>query len=130
MTLDGVSPMADLRKENGREEPWNVKYFGVGNENWGCGGQMTPEKCAREYSRYATVCHNLDPKNLKLVMCGANGHDIEWTRRIMKEWIDLPAIPEGVETLKICKEHSVKLYALTNYADKEFAYACEQHDFF
>ena len=53
-----------------------------------------------------------------------------YIRRIMKEWIDLPAIPEGVETLKICKEHSVKLYALTNYADKEFAYACAKHDFF
>jgi putative hydrolase of the HAD superfamily len=53
-----------------------------------------------------------------------------YIRRIMKEWIDLPAIPEGVETLKCCKEHGVKLYALTNYADKEFAYACEQHDFF
>ena len=53
-----------------------------------------------------------------------------YIRRIMKEWIDLPAIPEGVETLKCCKGHGVKLYALTNYADKEFAYACEQHDFF
>ena len=53
-----------------------------------------------------------------------------YIRRIMKEWIDLPAMPEGVETLKICKERGVKLYALTNYADKEFAYACEQHDFF
>ena len=53
-----------------------------------------------------------------------------YIRRIMTEWIDLPAIAEGVETLKICKDHGVKLYALTNYADKEFAYACEQHDFF
>ena len=53
-----------------------------------------------------------------------------YIRHIMKEWIDLPAIPEGVETLKRCKEHGMKLYALTNYADKEFAYACEQHDFF
>ena len=53
-----------------------------------------------------------------------------YIRRIMTEWIDLPAIPEGVETLKICKEHGVKLYALTNYADKEFAYACGKHDFF
>ena len=53
-----------------------------------------------------------------------------YIRHIMKEWIDLPAIPEGVETLKRCKEHGMKLYALTNYPDKEFAYACEQHDFF
>lgn len=51
-------------------------------------------------------------------------------RRVMTGWIDLPAIPEGVKALKVCKEHGVKLYALTNYADKEFAYACEKHDFF
>lgn len=53
-----------------------------------------------------------------------------YIRRIMTEWIDIPAMPEGVQVLKICKEHGVKLYALTNYADKEFAYACQKHDFF
>ena len=53
-----------------------------------------------------------------------------YIRRIMTEWIDLPVIPEGVEALKACKGHGVKLYALTNYADKEFAYACEKNDFF
>ena len=42
MTFDGVSPMADLRRKNGREKAWKVDYFGVGNENWGCGGNMTP----------------------------------------------------------------------------------------
>ena len=40
MTFNGVSPMADLRKKNGHEEPWTIDYFGVGNENWGCGGNM------------------------------------------------------------------------------------------
>lgn len=53
-----------------------------------------------------------------------------YIRRIMTGWIDLPAIDEGVEALKRCKEHGVKLYALTNYADKEFAYACEKNSFF
>ena len=53
-----------------------------------------------------------------------------YIRRVMLKWIDLPAIPEGVEALKACKAHGVKLYALTNYADKEFAYACEKHEFF
>jgi len=38
---DGVNPMADVRRKNGRDKPWNVKYWGVGNENWGCGGNMT-----------------------------------------------------------------------------------------
>ena len=53
-----------------------------------------------------------------------------YVRRMMTEWIDIPAIPEGVEALKACKAHGKKLYALTNYADKEFAYACKKHDFF
>ena len=82
----GKTTLARERGANGDAEPFDVEMWGIGNENWGGGGQMTPEMCAREYSRYATVCHNLDPKHLKLVMCGANGHDIEWTRRIMQEW--------------------------------------------
>ncbi|MBQ3157722.1 MAG: HAD-IA family hydrolase [Clostridia bacterium] len=53
-----------------------------------------------------------------------------YIRRIMTGWIDLPSISEGVEALKACKAHGVKLYALTNYADKEFAYACAHHNFF
>lgn len=53
-----------------------------------------------------------------------------YIRRVMEGWIDLPSITEGVDALKSCKAHGVKLYALTNYADKEFAYACQQHDFF
>ena len=47
ITFNGVSPMADLRKENGHEEPWTIDYFGVGNENWGCGGNMRPESIMR-----------------------------------------------------------------------------------
>ena len=43
MTFDGMSPMTELRKENGQEKPWRVDSFGIGNENWGCGGNMTPE---------------------------------------------------------------------------------------
>lgn len=51
-------------------------------------------------------------------------------RKLMTEWIDLPAIPEGVAALKACKAHGKKLYALTNYADKEFAHACATNEFF
>lgn len=53
-----------------------------------------------------------------------------YIRKILTEWVDIPVIPEGVEVLRACKAHGKKLYALTNYADKEFAYACEKHDFF
>ncbi|MBO7336444.1 MAG: alpha-N-arabinofuranosidase, partial [Lachnospiraceae bacterium] len=90
MTFDGVSPMADLRKENGNEDPWTVNFFGVGNENWGCGGNMTPEYYANEYCRYQTyVRHYPDSKNPKKpriykIACGANSADYNWTDTVMK----------------------------------------------
>lgn len=74
------------RGENGSVEPFNVRYWGIGNENWGGGGQMTPEMYMREYIRYSTVCNNVDRGNLKFIMCGANAHDVNWTRRILQEW--------------------------------------------
>jgi alpha-L-arabinofuranosidase len=51
---DTKSPMSDLRKTNGRDKAWNVKYWGVGNEAWGCGGNMVPEYYVNEYRKYAT----------------------------------------------------------------------------
>lgn len=85
MTFKGVSPMADLRKKNGHEQPWKVDFFGVGNENWGCGGNMTPEFYANEYRRYQTYVRNYDTeKPIKKVCCGANVDDYFWTEGVMK----------------------------------------------
>jgi alpha-N-arabinofuranosidase len=58
ITSDGQSPMANLRRQNGQDKPWKVKFWGVGNENWGCGGNMTPEYYSDQYRRYATYCRN------------------------------------------------------------------------
>ncbi len=89
MTFKGVSPMADLRKENGHEEPWNVDYFGVGNENWGCGGNMTPEYYGNEYRRYQTYIRQYDEKRpVKKVACGANVDDYHWTEGVLKTCFD------------------------------------------
>ncbi len=80
MTFNGVSPMADLRKENGHEEPWTVDFFGVGNENWGCGGNMTPDFYGNMYRRYQTYVRNYDPKHpIFKIACGANAEDYDWT---------------------------------------------------
>ena len=84
MTFDGVSPMADLRKKNGHAEPWKVKYFGVGNENWGCGGNMTPEFYANMYRRYQTYCRNYGDNKLYKIACGPNVDDYNWTEGVMK----------------------------------------------
>lgn len=89
MTFQGVSPMADLRAENGHKEPWKVDYFGVGNENWGCGGNMTPEHYANEYRRYQTYVRNYDPeKPIQKVCCGANVDDYHWTEGVMRTCFD------------------------------------------
>ena len=84
LTFDGVSPMADLRKKNGHENPWKVKYFGVGNENWGCGGNMTPEFYGNMYRRYQTYCRNYGDNKLFKVACGPNVDDYDWTEGVMK----------------------------------------------
>ncbi|WP_434655463.1 hypothetical protein [Thermoanaerobacterium thermosaccharolyticum] len=69
MTFDGESPMANLRASNGRKEPWKLKYFGVGNESWGCGGNMRPEYYADVYRRYSTYVRNFTAiKYLKLLV--------------------------------------------------------------
>ena len=85
MTFEGVSPMADMRKENGHEDAWTVDYFGVGNENWGCGGNMTPEYYGNLYRRYQTYVreYNHDKKIFKIA-CGPNVDDYEWTEGVMK----------------------------------------------
>lgn len=85
INFDGISPMANLRKENGREESWGLKYWGVGNENWGCGGNMTAEYYADLYRRYATYCKNYGENQLYKVAGGANSWDLHWTEVLMKK---------------------------------------------
>ena len=85
INFDGVSPMANLRRVNGREEPWDVRYWGVGNENWGCGGRMTAEFYADQYRRYAVYCRNYGESRLKRIAGGANSTDYHWTETLMKE---------------------------------------------
>lgn len=84
MTFDGVSPMAELRKQNGHEEAWGLKYFGVGNENWGCGGNMRPEFYADQYRRYQTYVRNYGSNKIYRIACGAPGDDYNWTDVVMK----------------------------------------------
>jgi len=85
MTFDGVSPMATLRATNGREKPWKLKYFGVGNENWGCGGNMRPEYYSDLYRRYSTYARNYQGNKLFKIAGGPNVNDYNWTEVLMRE---------------------------------------------
>lgn len=89
ITFNGVSPMADLRKKNGHDEPWKIDFFGVGNENWGCGGNMRPQHYADEYRRYQTYVRNYDGNApIQKIACGANVDDYHWTEEVMKTCFD------------------------------------------
>ncbi|HZG83890.1 alpha-N-arabinofuranosidase [Paenibacillus sp.] len=85
MTFDGESPMSNWRKENGREQPWKLKYFGVGNENWGCGGNMHPEYYADLYRRFQTYVRNYGDNRIYKIAGGANVDDYRWTEVLMRK---------------------------------------------
>jgi alpha-N-arabinofuranosidase len=96
VNFDGkASPMSKWRVQNGREKPWNVKIWGVGNEVWGCGGNMTPEYYANVYKQYATFMTDwTNSDSLFRVASGANVDNYHWTEVLMR---DIPRnMVEGV----------------------------------
>lgn len=81
----GESPMSKLRRTNGREKPWQVKFWGIGNEAWGCGGNMAPDYYANEYRKYATFVSDwTNTGKLFRIASGANSADYNWTEVLMK----------------------------------------------
>ncbi len=88
---DGESPMSKLRKENRQEKPWRVRFWGIGNETWGCGGNMTAEYYANIFRLYATFMDaSWRGGHLFRVASGAGGDDYHWTEVMMRD------IPHGM----------------------------------
>ena len=91
VNFGGSSPMATLRRENGRDKPWSARFWGVGNEVWGCGGNMKPEYYANLYRQYATFMVDWsNDEHLFRVASGANSSDYNWTEVMMRD------IPHGM----------------------------------
>ncbi|WP_067166152.1 alpha-N-arabinofuranosidase [Microbacterium sp. TNHR37B] len=84
LTRGDDSPMARLRRANGRDEPWKVPFWGLGNEPWGCGGTMSAEQYAYEARKYATFCREHSGNTLMRIAAGANEGDLQWTRALME----------------------------------------------
>jgi alpha-N-arabinofuranosidase len=82
--FENTSPMSDLRKKNGQQEPWGVKFWGIGNEAWGCGGNMQPEYYANVYRQYTTFMSNTSNTRLFKIASGASDADYAWTETLMK----------------------------------------------
>ena len=130
MTSDVESPLTEQRKKNGRAEPWKLEYLGVGNENWGCGGNMRPEYYADVYKRYQTFCRNYSGNRLYRIACGPSSADYNWTEVMMKnldsnnvDAIDLhyytmPVWPEMESATDFDDELYYKTIAAANFSDE------------
>jgi alpha-L-arabinofuranosidase len=125
----GSTTWSDVRAAGGSAAPYNVQYWGVGNESWGCGGNFTPEEYASEYRRYQSWLPRYGV-DLKLVASGPNQDDVDWTTRFfenifapgrrikppfgwsMHYYTDLP------EALKFTAEDVYPGYELANRMEK------------
>ena len=85
MTADADSELANLRLRNGRDKPWKVPYFAIGNETWGCGGNMRPEYYADVYRRYATFIKNHSGNRIQKLAVGGYDENYNWTEVLMAQ---------------------------------------------
>ena len=90
------SSLAAERAANGSPEPFNIEWWGIGNENWGCGGRMTPEFYADEFSRFRNAVYNHGEAQIKAVACGPNAMDWAWTERFFSRIAEQPARFRGL----------------------------------
>jgi alpha-L-arabinofuranosidase len=93
----GRSRLAEERRANGAQEPFGIRYWGIGNENWGCGGDMSPERYAEEFCRFRSYVSNYSGTEVQAIACGQNNADWDWTRRFFEHmrsnyWNRLPKI--------------------------------------
>jgi alpha-N-arabinofuranosidase len=113
------SPMTDIREKNGRPNPWHVKFWGLGNEAWGCGGNMKVEYYANIYRQYATFMTNWNNSDkLYRIASGASDDDYHWTEVLMKE------LPAGMFDALGLHHYSViswsKKGSATNFSEQEY----------
>ncbi len=85
MTSDDDVEMVQWRRKNGREDAWDVKFVGIGNESWGCGGEMTPERYADLMKTYSSYARMYGGGKFSRVACGANSEDYNWTKVLMEK---------------------------------------------
>lgn len=120
VNFPGESPMAKLRLQNGREKPWNVKFWGVGNEAWGCGGNMKPDYYTDLYRKYATFMTDWNNSaRLFRVASGANSADYNWTETLMKN------IP-----LQLMEGVALHHYSVIDWAHKGEAVNYDEGEYF
>jgi alpha-N-arabinofuranosidase len=105
LTRAGTSPMVELRRANGREEPWRVPFWGLGNEPWGGGGRMRAETYTDLARQYALFCRNHSDNVLHRIAAGASEHDYAWTEALMRAVDELTHEPFPVLPFEAISVH-------------------------
>jgi alpha-N-arabinofuranosidase len=93
LTRAGDSPMAALRRAHGRDKPWRVPFWGIGNEAWGCGGNMRAEQYASLARHYSTFVRDQGDNEVYRIAAGPSDGDYDWTEIMMRSFDDLAADP-------------------------------------
>jgi alpha-N-arabinofuranosidase len=125
LTSDGDNPMTALRKKNGREKPWKVRFWGVGNETWGCGGIMSADFYANELARYSFFLKNYGDNALYKISSGGLPEDYDWTETIMKKWKSADGWLQG-----FLSGYSLHFYTVNDWSKKGSATHFSESDWF
>jgi Alpha-L-arabinofuranosidase C-terminus. len=118
MTSDADSPMANLRRKNGQEKPWRLEYIGIGNENWGCGGNMRPEYYVDMYRHYQSFCKNYSGNKLYKIASGPSSADYNWMETLMKH-LD-PNLVNGIDLHYYTMPFWPEMDSATDFDDKMY----------
>ena len=99
----GSTTLAKLREANGHPDPFYIPYWGIGKENWGGGGHMTPDYYALEFRKFATVLDNVPcTTERSLIAGGANAGSYDWTRKLAAGCVDVKRIVNGMSFHYYC----------------------------
>lgn len=127
LTSDKVTPITEMRRKNGRDKPWQIKYIGIGNESWWCGGNMRPEDIAANYRRYqGYVGYNSGRKYFKIA-CGPNG-DWDAPTEVMMRSAYQDELHVGVEMQGLSMHwycHTAENRSATDFGEKEWLEALQ-----
>lgn len=125
LTSEGDNPMSKLRRKNGREKPWKVRFWCVGNETWGCGGIMSADHYSNELGRYSQFLKNYDGNTLYKISSGGLPEDYDWTETIMKKWKGVDGWLQGY-----ISGYSLHFYTVNDWNKKGSATQFTEKDWF